>query len=121
MSYIKTYYNKLIMSLITLGMFPNTVMAALNDSGLPFVPSFDEGWAGVPETVQGRIIWLVGIALVMFAVSGIISVLWNSIKAMWGGGTNNVSAKSEGMTGVIAVIGIFVLVTIAAVLLAVLL
>jgi len=80
------------------------------------IPSFSQGWAGLPAEVQTQMLWLISIIIAVFVIVAIIYTFGHGIMAMIKGKSGDASGKTSHVTdmlvGVVVIFFAFIFVAI---------
>lgn len=77
------------------------------------MPNLADGWAGLPPDVQKWVMWILGVAFVLFVAVAILYTFGGSIKAIISGKRGDVAGRSSGISDAFLGVGIIIVAIIA--------
>ena len=77
------------------------------------MPNLADGWAGLPADVQKWILWILGVAFVLFVTVAILYTFGGSIKAIVSGKRGDVAGRSSGISEAFLGVGIILIAIIS--------
>jgi hypothetical protein len=83
-------------------------LVAADNSTLPAVPSFNDGWSAIGSTAQGQVIHLINIVFMVAVVGAALYTLYGLLNYLYGGRSHNPEQRNAGFGQL--VMGLFVMI-----------
>ncbi len=77
------------------------------------MPNLADGWAGLPADVQKWVMWILGVAFVLFVAVAILYTFGGSVKAIISGKRGDVAGRSSGISEAFMGVGVILIAVIA--------
>jgi hypothetical protein len=104
---------KIIKILSALASFLSMPALAADSKTPNLMPNLADGWAGLPPDVQKWILWIIGVAFVLFVAVAVLYTFGSSIKVILSGKRGDVAGRSSGIGEAFTGVGIILVAVVA--------
>ena len=102
---------KIVSGLMALFLTMPRVQAA--NTAPDLMPNLADGWAALPSDVQKWVMWIIGVAFILFVTVAILYTFGGSIKAIISGKRGDVAGRSTGISEAFMGVGVMIIAVIA--------